>query len=92
MEELSTVAYNDLVKFFKINPDLEGIDVEVVPPDEKFEYSNTDGYVVFKYNNNIYVQEYDEVYETSMYIATYSVCIINDRGDGMVFITDIKAK
>jgi hypothetical protein len=85
-------AYNDLAEFFRNNPEFEEIEVTVVPPDEEFERYLEDGFVVFKYKDLIYVQEYYDVYETPTHIITYSDCIMNDRGDGMVFITNIEVK
>jgi hypothetical protein len=85
-------AYDDLNNFFQTNPEFEGADVIVVPPNEKFECYFEGGYVKFKYKGIVYTEEYSDVYETPTHSITYSDCIINDRGDGMIFITDIKAK
>jgi hypothetical protein len=89
-------AYNDLVKSFQSNVEFkeaEVAEVAVIPIDEEFEQYLENNSVIFKYKGRIYTENYSETYETPTHIITYSVCITNDeRGDGMVFITDIKAK
>jgi hypothetical protein len=85
-------AYNDLVEFFRNNSEFKGVEVAIIPPNEEFECYFEDGFVEFKYKDLLYIQEYSDVYETPTHSITYSVCIINDRGDGIVFITNIKTK
>jgi hypothetical protein len=89
-------AYNDLVKSFQTNlefKEAEVAEVAIIPINEEFEHYLENDCVYFKYKGRIYTENYSEVYETPTHIITYSVCITDEeRGDGMIFITDIKDK